>query len=165
MVAQYIVYMTTNAGLSGSTDVFDAYRALHRALSRAVAQAFSDTGVGPQQVHILREIRSSKKVSQVDLCHATSTDPAGMMRSLDALESRGWLQRVGCEDDRRRKLVSLTAEGQRAITLLDAHYDTLREFTNRALSTPERKQFCVLVGKIAVTLEAAAPPALAEEKK
>jgi DNA-binding MarR family transcriptional regulator len=156
--------MSTNIlSLGSSPDILDAVRALRRALSRAAAATFSDTGVGPKQVQILREIRSSRTVSQVELSRATSTDPAGVMRALDALERRGWVQRAGCEDDRRRKLVSLTPDGQRAMTLLDAHYQSLRKLTNGALTSAERKDFCSLAAKIAVTLEAAAITATAGE--
>jgi DNA-binding MarR family transcriptional regulator len=85
------------------------------------------------------------------------------MRALDALERRGWVQRAGCEDDRRRKLVSLTADGQRAMTLLDAHYESLRKLTNGALTSAERRQFSALAAKVAITLEAAAATSPVEE--
>jgi DNA-binding MarR family transcriptional regulator len=133
-------------------------------MSRAAAVAFSQSGVGTKQVQILREIRGSKSISQVDLSRATSTDPAGLMRALDALERRGWVQRVGCEDDRRRKLVSLTPDGQRAMALLDANYEVLRKLTNRTLTPTEREQFCRLAAKLAVTLEAAAATSPAEDE-
>jgi DNA-binding MarR family transcriptional regulator len=149
--------MSTNSiGIGSSADVLEAFRALRRALSRAAAATFSDTGVGTKQVQILREIRTSGSVSQVDLARTTLTDPAGMMRALDALERRGWVQRSSCEDDRRRKLVSLTAEGRRAVGELDATYESLRRLANGALSSADRRQFCALVAKLAVTLEAAA---------
>jgi DNA-binding MarR family transcriptional regulator len=155
--------MSINVVLGSSPDLLDAVRALRRAVSRAAVATFSETGVGPKQVQILREIRSSRTISQVELSRSTSTDPAGIVRALDALERRGWVQRSGCEDDRRRKLVSLTPDGQRAMTLLDAHYESLRKLTNGALTSAERWEFCSLAAKIAVTLEAAAATATAGE--
>ena len=157
--------MSTNPIESGSTsaDALDAMRALRRALSRAAASVFSGTGVGPKQAQILREIRAARHISQVDLARATSTDPAGMMRALDALERRGWVQRSSCEDDRRRKLVSLTADGREAVTALDPAHDSLRRLANGALTSAERRQFCSLAAKLAATLEAAAAAAPAEE--
>jgi len=146
---------TTGASPGPAADILDAMLALHRALARAAAAAFSETGVGTKQVQILREIRGARRVSQVELSRATSTDPAGLMRALEALERRGWVQRVGCEDDRRRKLVSLTPDGRRAMTLLDVRYQSLRKLTNGALTVAERRQFHALATKIALTLEAA----------
>jgi DNA-binding MarR family transcriptional regulator len=157
--------MSTNTvSLGPSGDLLDSMRALRRGLSRAAAAVFSETGVGPKQVQILREIRSARGVSQVELSRATTTDPAGMMRALDALERRGWVERSECEDDRRRKLVSLTADGQRAMAELDVTYESLRKLANGALSSAERQQFCALAAKLAVTLEAAAAAAQGEEE-
>jgi DNA-binding MarR family transcriptional regulator len=157
--------MSTNAiGLGQPADVLGAMRALRRALSRAAAAAFSGTGVGSKQVQILREIRSAGHISQVDLSRATVTDPAGLMRALDALERRGWVERSACEDDRRRKLVSLTADGRRAVGELDGTYESLRRLANGALTSAERRQFCSLAAKLAVILEAAAVSAPVEEE-
>src|SRR5512146_2710236 len=141
---------------AGTADILDAVGVVRRALSRAAASAFSGTGVGPKQVQILREIRSAGKIAQVDLSRATSTDPAGLMRVIDALESRGWLRRTSTERDRRRKLVALTPAGLRAMNDLERTYDSLRRLTNGALNDTERRQFCSLAAKVAVTLESAA---------
>jgi DNA-binding MarR family transcriptional regulator len=147
-----------------AADVLHSFRVMRQALSRAAAAAFSETGVGPRQTQLLREIRRGKSVSQADLSRATSTDPAGLMRSLDALERRGWVKRVACEEDRRRKLVTLTAEGRSAMRLLDARYESLRKLTNRALTLTEREQFSALAAKLAAVLEATVATASVEEE-
>lgn len=143
-----------------STDVLEAFRDLKRSLSRAALVAFAETGAGPTQVQLLRELRAGA-VSQADLARATFTEPAALMRAIDALERRGWTRRESCPDDRRRKLVSLTAEGRRAAAALDRAYETLRSGTNRALTRAERAQFCALAAKVAGRLDAlgAAAPA------
>jgi DNA-binding MarR family transcriptional regulator len=143
-----------------STDVIASYRELRRAISRAAASIFSATGVGPKQVVILREMRSAGSVSQVALARATLTDPAAMMRALDALERRGWVFRVSSDDDRRRKLVSLTATGRHALEELDVSYESLRSAASSALSASEREQFCALADRIASTLNRVTAPAL-----
>lgn len=136
-------------------DVIDALRELRRSLSRAAATAFAGTGVGGRQVAVLRELRRAGHASQAALSRATVTDPAAMMRSLDALERRGWVLRAGCADDRRCKLVSLTPEGRRALAELDRPYEALRGRANRALSGGERERFCAIAAKIAAALDAA----------
>ena len=146
-----------------STDVIDALRDLRRSLSRAATAAFSATGVGPKQVEILRELRRAGNLSQVELSRATVTEPAALMRALDALQRRGWTRREGCQDDRRRKLVSLTPAGERALAELDGTYEALSSVANRAISPRERAQFCALAAKIAAALHQHAGPAPAEE--
>jgi MarR family transcriptional regulator for hemolysin len=141
-----------------SADVIDALRDLRRSLSRAATSAFAGTGVGGRQVVVLRELRHAGQASQAGLARATATDPASMMRTLDALERRGWVVRAGCADDRRCKLVSLTAAGRRALAELDAPYEALRALANRALSRDERAAFCAAAAKMAAALDAASAP-------
>lgn len=111
---------------------------------------------------ILRELRLAGPVSQVELARATMTDPAALMRALDALERRGWVTRTSSEDDRRRKLVSLTPDGRSAVGRLDAPYEELRALANGGLSEREREQFCELAARVVATLNAAVVPALEE---
>jgi DNA-binding MarR family transcriptional regulator len=140
-------------------DVFEALRSLRRAVSSAAAGAFADTGAGGRQVVVLRELRRSGGVSQADLSRATVTDPAGMMRTLAALERRGWIERAGCAADRRRKLVSLTPAGRRALAELERPFDALLARANRALTGAERERFCETAEKLAAALRDDAAPA------
>lgn len=146
------------------TDVLDALRELRRALSHAAAGAFAGTGVGPRQAVVMRELRHAGSASQADLARATATDPAAMMRAIDVLERRGWVLRSSCEDDRRRKLVSLTADGRRALGAVDEGYDALRAITNDGLSSAERRQFCAIAAKLTARMNEAGAAAPAEEE-
>jgi MarR family transcriptional regulator for hemolysin len=146
-----------------STDILESIRDLRRSLSRAATAAFADTGVGPKQVQLLRELRRGGNVSQVELSRATLTEPAGLMRALDALERRGWTRRESCDDDRRRKLVSLTPAGKRAVSQLDGSYEALRSVANGALSPKERLQFCALAARISAALHEAGAGVPVEE--
>jgi DNA-binding MarR family transcriptional regulator len=139
-------------------DVFEALRNLRRALSRAAASAFADTGAGGRQVVVLRELRRSGSVSQAQLSRATLTEPAGTMRTLAALERRGWIARAGCAEDRRRKLVSLTPAGRRALVELDRPFEALLARANRALTRGERERFCATAAKLAAALDDDADP-------
>jgi membrane fusion protein (multidrug efflux system) len=146
-----------------SMDVVEAIRALKRAIARAAVGAFKDTGVGPQQFAVLHEVRRAGKASQAELARATFTDPAALMRALDSLERRGWVRRSSAGDDRRRKLVSLTPAGRRALVELDSAFEALRAQADGALSSRERKQFCSLAAKLASHLEAAGQAAPAAQ--
>lgn len=139
-----------------AADVVDAYRVLRRSFTRAATAAFAGTGVGPKQFVVLRELRRLGKASQADLARATFTNPAAMMRAIDALEERGWVLRSSCEDDRRRKHVSITPEGRRALRGLDVAYEAMRSLANGALSAGERRQLRDLAAKVAGVLEPAA---------
>lgn len=154
---------TEPVSIAASADVLAVFRIMRRALGRAATQTFARSGVGPKQVLALRELRDMGSVTQVELARATVTDPAAMMRVIDSLERRGWVERSSAEDDRRCKRVSLTPEGRRSLREVDADYERLRSVVNGALSTAERKQFCALAAKVAVVLEAAAVTSLARD--
>jgi DNA-binding MarR family transcriptional regulator len=138
-----------------STDLIQAIVRLRRSLTRAATAAFASTGVGPRQLGVLRELRHAGPVAQVELARSTATDPAGLMRAIDALEARGWVQRTGSEHDRRCKLVSLTPQGQRALQGLDVTYAPLRSLAEEALTPAERRQFITLAEKLTTAIDAA----------
>ena len=136
-----------------STNILAALTDLRRGLSHAAVVAFSESGVGPKQVLVLRELRRAGKLSQVELSRATATEPVALMRALDALERRGWTRREGCSGDRRRKLVSLTPAGERELDELDVAYEALSRLANGALPPRERAQFCSLAASISSALK------------
>ncbi|MGB8931745.1 MAG: MarR family transcriptional regulator [Anaeromyxobacteraceae bacterium] len=137
-------------------DVISAIVRLRRSLSRAATAALSGWGVGPRQLSVLRELRQTGPLSQVELARSTATDPAGMMRTIDALEERGWVRRTSKAEDRRCKIVSLTPQGQRAVLELDATYAPLAALASASLTSAERLQFIALTGKLTAAFEAAA---------
>lgn len=139
---------------AAENDVVTGIDLLRRALTRAACAAFSGSGVGPKQVLILHEIHDDEGICQVDLAQATLTDPAGLMRALDALEKRRWIRREPCADDRRRKRISLTPEGRRALADVDRSFEAFRTAANSTLTRAEQRQFCELAAKVATGLEA-----------
>jgi DNA-binding MarR family transcriptional regulator len=141
-----------------TTDLIASVVRLKRSIARAATTAFADSGVGPRQLGVLRELRQTGPVSQVELARSSATDPAGLMRAIDTLEARGWVRRSSSEQDRRCKLVSLTPTGLRALGALDATYAPFRARIDGALTPTERRQFCALADKVAAALDAAAEP-------
>lgn len=139
-------------------------RDLRRSLSRAAAAIFARTGVGPKQVLVMRELARLGSTSQVDLALGTATDPAALMRAIDALERRGWVRRAGCTDDRRKKLVSLTPEGRREVGALDEAYESLRALLDEGLTAAERKQFCAIAAKLIARMNEAGADAPADDQ-
>jgi DNA-binding MarR family transcriptional regulator len=150
--------------MSTDADVLGALRDLRRSLSRAAAAVFARTGAGPKQVIVMRELSRLGATSQVDLALSTATDPAALMRAIDALERRGWVRRASCEGDRRKKLVSLTVEGRREVGALDEAYESLRALLQEGLTVAERRQFCAIAAKLIAKMNEAGAAAPAEEQ-
>src|SRR5512133_304543 len=146
------------------TDLVMTIVRLRRSLSRAATAALSDWGVGPRQLSVLRELRQAGALSQVELARSTATDPAGMMRTIDALEERGWVRRTSSAEDRRCKIVSLTPQGRRVVQELDGIYAPLVALANASLTSGERRQFIALTEKLTAAFEAAGHAALASQE-
>lgn len=149
--------------MSTEYDIIEALRILRRALPRAASTVFAKAGVSASQVMVLRELRRAGAVSQVELSRATATDPAATMRAVDLLEDRGWVQRSSSESDRRRKLVSLTAHGRRALLKLDPDYEALNALLNSGLTRRERELFFTMARKLAAAIEGAANGAATDD--
>lgn len=60
-------------------------------------------------------------VSQKELAALVGIDGSSLVRLLDTLEARGHIQRCPATDDRRIKLVKLTAEGRTALRGIRKH--------------------------------------------
>ena len=130
-----------------STNVLDAIIQLRRALARAFAVTFTGNISGRQSV-ILREIGTCGQVSQVALARATASDPSALVRLLDDLEQREFVERRRSETDRREMMVSLTSHGRKALKPLDAAHKRLADSAAEALTLDERRVFMTLAGKI-----------------
>ena len=137
-----------------SSDVLDEFSRLRRALARAYGAAIAGSEVGPLQFSLLRELRRSGPGSQAALARVMVIDPAAMVRLVDALVARGWALRTASEEDRRQKLVSLTAGGRRMLKTLDDPFEAFEARIEGALTATERKAFKAIVQKLVAALEA-----------
>ena len=134
-----------------STNVLDAIIQLRRALARMAALTFTGDISGLQAV-ILREIGARGPVTQVGLARATAKDPSALVRILDDLEKREFVERRRSESDRREMLVSLTAKGRKVLGPLDVAHKRLADAAAAALTGDERRVFVALAEKIRSSL-------------
>ncbi len=74
-------------------------------------------GVTPVQYAALQAVRRTPGVDQRSMARSIGLDTSTIAGVVDRLESRGLMQRSASPDDRRVRLLRLTAEGD---TLLDA---------------------------------------------
>lgn len=135
-------------------NVLEAIIQLRRALSRTAAAIFTDD-ISARQSVIMREIGACGSVSQVALARATAIDPSALVRLLDELTSRGMVERHRSEADRREMVVSLTAQGHKALKPLEAAHKRLADATAGALTLEERRIFVTLAAKIQTSLSSA----------
>jgi DNA-binding MarR family transcriptional regulator len=89
-----------------------------------LAQAHADRiarrhGMTMQQWELLRRLRCCDgPADQRELCCSFGVTPPTLSVLIDSAEERGWIRRTPHPDDRRRRLIELTAAGARQIAEL-----------------------------------------------
>ncbi|MGZ3639054.1 MAG: bifunctional helix-turn-helix transcriptional regulator/GNAT family N-acetyltransferase [Ktedonobacterales bacterium] len=71
------------------------------------------------EARIIFELGHRNEVTATDLCRELGLDPGYLSRILARLEQQGLLEKVRSERDGRARLLSLTADGEKAFALLD----------------------------------------------
>jgi DNA-binding MarR family transcriptional regulator len=89
-----------------------------------LAQAHADRiarrhGMTMQQWELLRRLSCcAGPADQRELCCSFGVTPPTLSALIDSAEERGWIRRAPHPDDRRRRLIELTAAGARQIAAL-----------------------------------------------
>jgi DNA-binding MarR family transcriptional regulator len=76
------------------------------------------TGVTPVQYAALQAVANQPGIDQRSLAGAVGLDTSNIASVIDRLEARGLLSRSLSPDDRRVRLLALTAEGEAVLTQL-----------------------------------------------
>jgi len=88
-------------------------RAAYLGMHRASDAHFSRHGVTADQFVLLACLAEQDAVTQQELARRASSDPSSTRAMLVLLEGRGLVSRERQPDDRRARLVALTAKGRR----------------------------------------------------
>ncbi len=83
-----------------------------------VGAALDGLGTSRPEFAILTAVEEYGPVHQSGVAEISGQDAGDTTRVLNALEARGWIAREDDPDDRRRKLVTLTAQGRTTQALL-----------------------------------------------
>jgi DNA-binding MarR family transcriptional regulator len=89
-------------------------RRAHRYASQTLSEALAPLGLTPRHFGVLLQISRDGVSTQRDLIGATGSDKAGMTRTVEDLESHGYISRRPSPADRRIAEIRLTARGREA---------------------------------------------------
>ncbi len=101
--------------------------------------------VTPVQYSILRMLQESPGIDQVTLAGLVALDKSTAADIAVRLESRGWIRRELLA--RRQRRLSLTAEGEAALTAMVPSVHALRDRMLASLSAEEKLEFMRLLKK------------------
>lgn len=85
-----------------------------------------DNIVGPQK-SILTLLKNSNNYNQYKLCEELEINKTSMVRFLDGLELKGFVERECSELDRRENFIRLTTVGQKALTRIEKECQTIED--------------------------------------
>jgi DNA-binding MarR family transcriptional regulator len=131
---------------------------IRRAHQLAVALFMEETAdfdVTPVQFAILNALIDTPGADQVTLAGQVAFDAATSGSVISRLEAKGWIRREPDAVDRRRKLLWVTPEGERAAQQMKRLVARVQTRILAPLSVREREQLVALLGKLVSGHEAA----------
>ena len=106
-------------------------------------------GFHPREFGLMTVIAKRPGITQQELASLARIDPSSMVAHLDELERRGLAERRVNTEDRRRRAVHLTADGEQTMKVLKAEARKAAEEFLAPLSGEERTQLNELLRKLA----------------
>lgn len=102
-------------------------------------EALADLDLIAPMLGILRVLRDSGPISQIELGRAIGIDKASMVKVIDHLQATGFVTRTEGTPDRRVKLISLTANGAKRLEKAAKIRDEVERKFLAPLSAEEQK--------------------------
>lgn len=130
---------------------------IRRAHQLAVAIFMEETGdhdVTPVQFAILNALIDEPGEDQVTLAGKVAFDAATSGSVIGRLEAKGWVRREADAQDRRRKLIWVTPDGEQAAQRMKRAVARAQTRILAPLEGDERAQLVALLGKLVAGLEA-----------
>lgn len=124
---------------------------IRRAHQLAVSIFMGETlafDITPVQFAILNALIDTPGVDQVTLAAQVAFDAATSGSVLSRLEAKGWIRREPDQNDRRRKLLWVTPQGERTAREMKRMVNRAQARIVAPLAAAERKQLLALLGKL-----------------
>jgi DNA-binding MarR family transcriptional regulator len=113
------------------------------------AEGLAAEGLHLREFAALNIVAARPGLTQHDLAAAAEIDASTLVATLDGLEQRGLAERRILPEDRRKRSIHLTAEGEAALARGRALAKRLGDELFGALDATERRQFELLLRKLA----------------
>lgn len=119
------------------------------AVKERMMEAFEDTGLSMYDHAILALLDEESRETQAQIADALGYDRSHLVGVLDELEERGLIERRRDSVDRRRHLVNMTPEGEKALARLREVVARVDDEYLSPLDAAERKTLKKLLARVA----------------
>jgi DNA-binding MarR family transcriptional regulator len=113
------------------------------------AAALAESGLHLREFAALNIVAAKPGLTQHELAAAAGIDASTLVATLDALEQRGLAERRMMPEDRRKRAIYLTPDGEAALRRGRELAKRVGDELFGPLSASERRQFDVLLRKLA----------------
>lgn len=129
---------------------------------QAINEELAPQGVTYRQCQVLGTLAMGGPLSQAELAARLGIEPPTLVGILDRMERDGWIRRVACADDRRRKLIHATKSAEPIWSTITAAAKRLRARAIEGLTSDELNQLKDLLERVRQNL--ATPLVVAETR-
>jgi DNA-binding MarR family transcriptional regulator len=134
---------------SAPTSCFcNALRRASRAVSRLYDEELRGAGLRTTQYTLLRLVERAGQVRQGDLSGLVSLDETTLTRNLRPLVDAGWIA-VRSGDDRREKLITITAAGKVKLAKAQPAWDRAQARMQALLPAETRRHLMAALSEVA----------------
>jgi MarR family transcriptional regulator for hemolysin len=119
-----------------------------RGIRRAYDQRLAELGIHLSEAILLAYTEESGPLMQADLAKHMGLGRAAMGSLIDALESRGWVERRPKPGDRRVWLIAITPSGEQATRQVTKIDERLRSELREGISRKERRELNQLLNRL-----------------
>jgi DNA-binding MarR family transcriptional regulator len=138
--------------MSESYDFVHAPGHLIRRAQQMAVSVFAENlaafDVTPVQFAILNALIDTPGTDQVSLAARVALDAATSGSVIGRLEAKGWVRREASPQDRRRKLLWLTAKGKKAVIAMAPQVTQVQALILQPLQAQEQQQLMDLLAKL-----------------
>ncbi|HEY3318499.1 MAG TPA: MarR family transcriptional regulator [Coriobacteriia bacterium] len=120
--------------------------------AQAINDALKEHGLARSQWQVLSHVREAGTITQKELQGKLQVEPATLSCIVDTLAAKGWLERLAHPDDKRVKLVRLTAEGERSWTDIPDVVDIVEKRMLEGVSERDAKMLARVVARMTENL-------------
>jgi DNA-binding MarR family transcriptional regulator/GNAT superfamily N-acetyltransferase len=151
------------AVLSTPEDPIQTIRRFNRFYTRQIGvlqEHLLESQFSLTEVRVLYEIAHQESSTAKDLCRDLGLDRGYLSRMLQSFEDHGWITSQPAPDDRRRQLLSLTANGHKVFDPLERRSSEEVATMLARLSPNQQKKFLAAIHDVESVLARAQRPAV-----